>query len=95
MIIEVDDAGKEKEREEGDQGSSVQFFRYANASGGKEKSKLARKRFHIWTGRILTGDGQVLAFHKQVVGKWYETGDSAPGTTPNQSNPTPKCKHSA
>lgn len=80
-------------------GKSICIFRdYANASGGK-KSKLARKRFHIGTGRILTGDGQVIAFHKQGLGNGYETGDSTevqPGTTPNASNnPTPKHQDSA
>ena len=93
MIIEVDDAGKESGREGGGGQWTREIqsnFRYANASGEQEY-KLARKRFRIWTRRILTGDGQVLAFHKQDVGIWYETGDSTPGTTPNLSNSTLKC----
>lgn len=48
--------------------SSCIFRDYANNTLGDEKSKLARKRFHIGTGRILTGAGQVIAFHKQGLG---------------------------
>lgn len=95
VIIEVDDAGMGKEREDGDQGSWGAIFRYANASEGEQENQTGKETIPHMDRRILTGDGQVLAFHKQVAGKWYETGDYAPGTTPNQSNQTPNCKDSA